>query len=236
MATPVVKALLFDVFGTVVDWRGSLIREINHVVTDFGLELPAADIADAWRQRYGPSMGRVLSGDAPYANLDALHRQSLMALLDERRVTLADTAVDQLVHAWHRPDPWPDAVEGLSRLKARYVIATFSNGNVALLAEMSKHGRLPWDVILTPELMRTYKKNLDSYRYAIALLGLEPRETMMVAAHAGELGAVASIGMGTAYIPRPTEHGTYDPSVLTPDVPVDVQATDLVDLADQLGA
>ena len=139
--TQSVRALLFDVFGTVVDWRGSVIREIDAVAFDLGVELESASIADDWRRRYGPSMQRVLSGEEPYANLDSLHLRSLTDVLDERDVDLPDHAVDRLVMAWHRLDPWPDAVAGLSRLKDRYVISTFSNGNVALLADMAKRAR-----------------------------------------------------------------------------------------------
>ena len=234
MALENVKALLFDVFGTVVDWRGSVIREIDEVSEDLDLELPSASIADDWRRRYGPSMDLVLEGREPYVNLDVLHRQSLEALLDERRISLPAESLDSLVLAWHRLEPWPDSIEGLARLKQRFVIATFSNGSIALLTDMAKHAGLPWDVILSPELVETYKRNLDSYRHAISLLGLESEEVMMVAAHDGELAAVSALGLRTAYVPRPTEHGGYDTSVLTTDVEVDVHATDLVDLAEQL--
>ena len=230
-----VQALLFDVFGTVVDWRGSLIAEITRVADGIGVDLPASELADDWRVRYGPSMDRVLAGDDAYANLDALHRSSLLQLLDERDLQLHDEAIGRLVLAWHRLEPWPDSVPGLTRLKSRYVLATMSNGNVALLVDMAKHGGLPWDVILTPELMQTYKKNLDSYRYVISLLGLRPEQTMMVAAHPGELRMVAGIGMRTAYVPRPTEFGDHDRRVVDIDAPVDVVCSDLENLADLLG-
>lgn len=230
-----VRALLFDVFGTVVDWRGSVIRHIERIGSDYEIDLAAADLADEWRRRYGPSMQAVLDGAGEYANLDDLHRSSLRAILEERGIDLPAPAIDELVLAWHRLDPWPDALPGLSRLKRRFIIGTMSNGNVALLVGMAKYGGLPWDVILTPELMRTYKKNLASYEYAIELLGLHPGQTMMVAAHAGELAAVTGLGMHTAYVPRPSEFGHYDPSVLDPGVDVDVIATDLEDLAARLG-
>lgn len=225
------RALLFDVFGTVVDWRGSIIREIDRIAADVDIALSAAEIADDWRGRYGPGMGRVLDGDEPYRNLDALHRELLLELLAEREIDLPGGVVDRLVSAWHRLLPWPDAVPGLTRLKARFVIATFSNGNVALLANMAKHAGLPWDVILTPELFATYKRDLDSYRRAIALLGLEPRQTMMVAAHPAELARVTTIGMRTAYVPRPLEFGIYDATTLDTEVPVDLIVNDLEHLA-----
>jgi 2-haloacid dehalogenase len=230
-----VRALLFDVFGTVVDWRGSLLVEITRVADEVGVDLPAAEIVDDWRARYGPSMDRVLAGEEPYANLDALHRASLLQLLDERDLRLPDASIDRLVLAWHRLEPWPDSVPGLIRLKSRYVLATMSNGNLALLIDMAKHSGLPWDVILTPELMQTYKKNLDSYRYVISLLGLRPEQTMMVAAHPGELRAVAEIGMRTAYVPRPAEFGDRDHPGMEIDIPVDVRCSDLENLAELLG-
>jgi len=229
-----VRALLFDVFGTVVDWRGSLIAEISQIAAELGIDLPAPAIADDWRSRYGASMDRVLVGDAPYANLDALHRASLVQLLEERDLHLADDVIERLVLAWHRCRPWPDSVPGLTRLKSRYVLATMSNGNVALLVDMAKHSGLPWDVILTPELMQTYKKNLESYRYAISLLGLRPEQTMMVAAHPGELKAVATIGMRTAYVSRPTEFGDRERHDGGPDGPVDLTCSDLENLAELL--
>ncbi len=231
-----VRALLFDVFGTVVDWRGSLITEITQITDEMGIDLPAAELADDWRGRYGPSMERVLAGSDPYVNLDTLHRASLLQLLDERGVRLSGETIERLVFAWHRLEPWPDSVRGLTRLKSRYVLATMSNGNVALLVDMAKHAGLPWDAILTPELMQTYKKNLDSYRYVISLLGLRPEQTMMVAAHPGELRMVGGIGMRTAYVPRLAEFGDSGQPVVELDTPVDVVCTDLENLADLLGA
>jgi 2-haloacid dehalogenase len=229
-----VRALLFDVFGTVVDWRGSVMREIESVGSDLDLEVDSAELADAWRSRYGPSMDAVLTGVEPYRNLDALHRSSLQSLLSERGIEMESTDVDRLVTAWHRLDAWPDAAEALNRLRNRYIIGTMSNGSVALLTNMAKYAGLPWDVILTPELLRTYKKNLESYRYVTSLLGLEPSQVMMVAAHIGELKAVKTIGMRTAYVPRPMEFGSWDASVLDTDVIVDLRCEDLSDLADRL--
>lgn len=229
-----VEALLFDVFGTVVDWRTSVIREVDAVSAHLGWKLDAAELTDAWRGRYGPSMDRVVNGDVPYANLDALHRTTLTDLLGERGVHADEAIVDRLATAWHRLEPWPDSVEGLTRLKRSYVIGTMSNGSIALLTNMAKRAGLPWDVILSPELMRTYKSNLKSYEYAISLLGLEPHQTMMVAAHAHELDRVMALGMRTAYVPRPAEYGRWDESVLSTEVSVDVRCRDLVDLADQL--
>lgn len=231
-----VRALLFDVFGTVVDWRGSVIREIEAVSSDLDLDVDPADLTDAWRARYGPSMDAVLTGVKPYRNLDALHRSSLQSLLSERNIEMDPTHVDRLVTSWHRLDAWPDAVEALDRLRNRYIIGTMSNGSVALLTNMAKYAGLPWDVILTPELLHTYKRNLESYRYVISLLGFEPSQVMMVAAHIGELEAVMTIGMKTAYVPRPMEFGAWDASVLDIDITVNLRCADLTELADRLGA
>jgi 2-haloacid dehalogenase len=228
---PDVRALLFDVFGTVVDWRGSLVAELRRLGTELGIDFAAEEIADDWRARYGPGMQRLLDGDGPYQNLDSLHESWLRDLLAERNLRLPTPAVERLVGVWHRLEPWPDAVPGLTRLRTRFLIATFSNGNVGMLVDMAEHAGLPWDVVLTPELFATYKADLDSYRRAIDLLGLEPPETMMVAAHAGELRRVAALGMRTAYVPRPMEFGTYDPGVQRLEEPVDVVADDLEQLS-----
>ena len=229
------RALLFDVFGTVVDWRGSLIRNVTQVADRDGIEIPAGRLADEWRHRYGPSMQRVLDGDLPWMNLDELQALTLGDIATDWGLGLTPDQIEELTACWHRLDPWPDAVAGLHRLKEHFILATMSNGNVALLVNMARHAGLPWDALLSAELARRYKRDLESYRFNIALLGLQPEDTMMVAAHGRELAVVATIGMRTAYIQRPHEWGEYDPERLDPGCAVDYLCSDIGDLADQLG-
>ena len=231
-----IKALLFDVFGTVVDWRGSVIREGEKLGKEKGLDVDWAAFADAWRGKYQPSMQRVRSGEVPWTNLDALHRASLEELLEEFGVAgLTDEDKDHLNRAWHRLAPWPDSVPGLTRLKQRYVIAPLSNGNVALLTNMAKRAGLTWDLILSAELVRHYKPDREAYRASVEFLGLRPEEVVMVAAHPDDLHAAAGAGLRTAYVHRPLEFGPG--SEPEPPEPVfDHSATDFIDLAERLGA
>ena len=234
-----VKALTFDVFGTVVDWRTSLIREIKSTAQTAGIEaIDAPAMADAWRAGYPKIMQQVRDGTRPWAPLDTLHR----AILDEDLIpsyaldTLTEDARDHLNRAWHRLDPWPDAVQGLTRLKQRYTIATLRNGNVALLVNMAKHGNLPWDAVLSAELFGHFKTDAEVYLGAARLLGLAPEQVMMVATHAGDLRAAASNGLRTAYIPRPLEWGPDRPQPGKRDDDVfDLEVGDLLELADVLG-
>jgi 2-haloacid dehalogenase len=197
-------ALIFDVFGTVVDWRSAVIREGEALDRKKDLDVDWAAFADAWRGRYAPSMDRVRNGEIPWTNLDALHRASLEELLEEFGVeSLSGEEKDHLNRVWHRLDPWPDAVEGLTRLKERYVIAPLSNGNVALLVNMAKRAGLPWDLILSAELVRHYKPDPETYLMAPELLSLRPEQVMMVAAHVHDLRAARENGLRTAYVPRP---------------------------------
>ncbi|MDP9375422.1 MAG: haloacid dehalogenase type II [Chloroflexota bacterium] len=236
-----VRALAFDVFGTVVDWRGTIIREGAALNREKGLDVDWPRFADAWRGRYRPSMDRVMRGELPWTGLDALHRLALDDLLAEFGVAgLKEADKDRLNRVWHRLDPWPDAVAGLARLKARFILATLSNGNVALLVNMAKRAGLPWDCILSAELARAYKPDPAVYRMAADLLGLRPHEVMMVAAHPDDLRAARAQGLRTAFVPRPLEFGPApggspapDP---TPDSDFDVVAADFLDLARRLGA
>lgn len=231
-----VRALAFDVFGTVVDWRSTIIREGEELNREKGLGVDWAAFADAWRGRYAPSMDRVRRGEQPWTNLDALHRASLDELLEEFAVEgLSEEDNDHLNRVWHRLEPWPDSVEGLARLKSRYVITPLSNGNVALLTQMAKRAGLPWDLILSAELVRHYKPDPEAYLMVPDLLGLRPEQVMMVAAHPDDLRAAAENGLKTAYIPRPLEHGPGG-SAEEPDPAFDVIAEDIVDLAEKLGA
>ncbi|QYN35841.1 haloacid dehalogenase type II [Pseudonocardia sp. DSM 110487] len=228
-----VRALVFDVFGTVVDWRGGIAREVRRLLP--GLDAEA--LADAWRGRYVPSMDRVRRGELPWTSLDELHRTSLDELLAEFGVPGVPEAVrNELVLAWHRLDPWPDSVEGLTRLKDRYVIASLSDGNVALLVDMAKHGGLPWDTVLSAELFGHYKPDPEAYDGAARLLGLPPERVLMVAAHVGDLAAARARGLRTAYIHRPREHGSAAAPPPETDPEADVSVASLTELAAQLGA
>lgn len=237
-----VRALTFDVFGTVVDWRGSIIAEGERLTVTTGLALDRLDwgrFADAWRGRYHPSMERVMRGELPWTNLDALHRASLDEVLREFGVSsLTGEQKDDLNRVWHRLRPWPDSVAGLTGLRQRYILATLSNGNVRLLVDMAKHAGLPWDVILSAELARAYKPDPRVYRVAAELLELRPSEILMVAAHPADLQAAASQGMRTAYVPRPLEYGPDAAPGLVPDPTAgsdfNLVATDFLDLAHRL--
>ena len=237
METATVRALTFDVFGTVVDWRGSVIREGKALGEAKGIDVDWARFADAWRGGYGPSMDRVRRGDLPWTNIDALHRIVLDDLLDEFGIgELSEDEKSDLNRVWHRLEPWPDSVPGLGRLKAGFAIATLSNGNVALLTNMAKNAGLPWDCILSAELARHYKPDPEVYRMAADLLGLQPGEVMMVAAHKGDLQAARGVGMPTAFVPRPLEFGPERPVDTDPEPWIDVVASDFEDLAAKLGA
>ena len=231
------RALVFDVFGTVVDYRGTIIREGEQLNREKGLTVDWATFADAWRGQYRPNMQRVMNHELPWTNLDALHRMSLDELLPEFGVTsLSENEKVHLNKVWHRLTPWPDAVEGLTRLKQRYILGTLSNGNVGLLVDMAKYSSLPWDVIFSAELVKAYKPDPRPYQMTYQLLGVQPSEVMLVAAHKDDLLAAKAQGLRAGFVPRPLEkgpHGAYDS---TPDPSFDVVASDFVDLARQLGA
>lgn len=232
-----VPALVFDVFGTVVDWRSSVIREGEDLGRRKGMSVDWAKFADAWRAGYAPSMDRVRRGELPWTNLDALHRLVLDRLLAEFHVEgLTEAEKDRFNRVWHRLQPWPDAVAGLTRLKRRHVIATLSNGNVALLTNMAKHAGLPWDCILSSELARRYKPDLAVYQLAADLLGLRPAQVLMVAAHKGDLQAARKVGLKTAFVPRPREYGENRKPDAGTEPWIDVAATDFLELAQKLGA
>ena len=232
-----VRALTFDVFGTVVDWRGSIIREGQLLAARKGYNVDWARFADSWRSGYGPAMNKVRSGELPWTKIDDLHRMILDDLVDE--YSLSGMSEAELVHfneAWHRLSPWPDTVSGLNKLKSKYVITTLSNGNVSLLTHMAKNGGLPWDAILSAELSGHYKPDPEAYLKAADLLSLKPEQVMMVAAHPGDLRAAARTGLKTAYVIRPLERGPGRPVNRNPDGEFDYTAEDFNDLAWQLGA
>ncbi len=228
-----VKAILFDVFGSVVDWRTSLIGDFSVWASSRGLEADWVGLVDAWRGAYAPSMDRVRRGDMPWTNFDNLQAQSLEQLGPRFGLprTLSDADRAYLLTGWRRLRPWPDAVAGLTRLKAHYVIAPLSNGNVALLVDLAKHAGLPWDMVFATELFRHYKPDPETYLGAVALLGLAPGEVMMAAAHNYDLAAARALGLKTAFFPRPTEYGPHQTRDFTADSDWDVVAADIEDLA-----
>ncbi len=236
MAIQNVHALTFDVFGTVVDWRSSLIREGEALGRKKGFGVDWAKFADAWRGLYQPAMDEVRSGRRAWTKLDDLHRESLDKLLVQFGIQgLSEREIDHLNRAWHRLDPWPDSVPGLTRLKKKFVLATLSNGNVALMVNMARHGGLPWDTVLGAEVARHYKPQPEAYLTTASLLGLAPSECMMVAAHNGDLAAASAVGLRTAFVPRPNEHGPGQAKDVKPAREWDVIASDFVDLAARLG-
>ena len=230
-----VRALVFDVFGTVVDWRGSIIREGARLGRARQLRVNWAAFADAWRAGYRPAMARVRSGELPWTTIDRLHRMILEDLLRQFGIArLSEAEIDHLNRVWHRLRPWRDARRGLARLKRDYVIATLSNGNVALLVDMAKYAKLPWDCVLSAELFRHYKPDPEAYLGAAQVLGLPPQEVMMVAAHKDDLFAAKACGLRTAFVRRPLEFGPKVRMDVKPERAFDVNAEDFVDLADQL--
>ena len=230
-----VKALTFDVFGTVVDWYSSIVTEGEKFGDTHSIDIDWAQFALKWRAGYGPAMNKVRHGELPWQNIDALHRLILDSLLDEYNIAdLSEADKDHLNRVWHRLKPWPDAVSGLTRLREKYIIATLSNGNVALLTNMAKFGRLPWDCILSAELTGHYKPDPEVYEAAATLLGLSSNEVMMVAAHPGDLRASQAVGFQTALVPRPLEYGPGRVQEVTAH-PSDVVANDFNELADLLG-
>jgi 2-haloacid dehalogenase len=224
------KALLFDVFGTCVDWRSSIAREAA------ALGLPGERVADAWRARYQPQLETVRRAEREWVVLDVLHREALDDVLDTLGLELGEAERDELTLAWHRLDPWPDTVAGLTRLKRRYVIAPCSNGHIAQSVNLARHAGLPWDAILGAEIAHAYKPQPEVYLASVAALGIEPGEAMMVAAHNGDLVAAAGCGLPTAFVARPREYGPEQQSDLHADGDVDVETDDFLALADALGA
>ncbi len=236
---PSPKALAFDVFGTVVDWRSGVARDAGPMLATLGLDrIDPRAFADDWRARYQPKLEEVRSGRRPFVILDVLHRESLEDLLGAYGVppeAVGEAGLAGLARAWHRLDPWPDAVEGLTRLKRRFPIVTLSNGNVALLVEMARRAKLPWDAILGAEVSRSYKPLPDAYLATARMLDIAPAELCLVAAHHSDLAAARACGLQTAYVDRPLEYGGR----LAPDAHAaqawDYAATSLSELAERLG-
>jgi len=238
-ALPGVKALVFDVFGTVVDWREGVARDARTFLARHGrTEVDAYAFADAWRRRYQPAMEEVRAGRRPFTRLDVLHRENLEQVLREHGMEperIEPAELDWLNRAWHRLDPWPDAIPGLLRLKARYFIAPLSNGNILLLANMAKRAGIPWDAILGAEPVRAYKPQPEAYARTAEILALAPAELAMVAAHNGDLAAARRVGLRTIFVPRPTEHGPGQTTDLRAESDWDIVAGSFEDVADRLG-
>jgi 2-haloacid dehalogenase len=234
-----IKALVFDVFGTVVDWREGVARDLRAFFDRHGVRGrdPHA-AADAWRQRYQPAMEECRSGRRPFARLDVLHRENLGAVLLDHGIDVSAIdadELDELNRAWHRLDPWPDVVQGLTRLKTSYIIAPLSNGNISLLLNMAKRAGLPWDAILGAEVAHAYKPQPAAYLRTVDILGLRPDDLCLVAAHNSDLAAARACGLKTAFVARPLEHGPAQASDLAPAEQWDFVAADFLDFAGQLG-
>jgi 2-haloacid dehalogenase len=227
-----IRALAFDVFGTVVDWHGSVAAEVARL----RLPVDGGGFALAWRAGYAPAMQAVRAGTLPWTNIDGLHRRILDGLLAERGLALPEGERVALNRIWHRLSPWPDSVAGLVRLKRRYIVAALSNGNVALLVNMARHAGLPWDMVFSAELFGHYKPDPECYLGAARLLDLEPRQVLMVAAHPSDLRGAQAAGLRSALVKRPLERGPD--GALEPWQPgeFDLVAEDFLDLARQLGA
>ncbi|MGL6110627.1 MAG: haloacid dehalogenase type II [Rubrivivax sp.] len=231
------RALAFDVFGTVVDWRSSIVREGQMLSAANGLQVDWPAFADAWRAGYAPAMDRTRGAGADWADIDTLHRQILDGLVPRFGLqALSEAERVQLNQVWHRLMPWPDAVGGLNRLRCRYPISTLSNGNVSLLVDMARHAGLPWDCVLSGELIRKYKPDPEVYLMAARLLGCKPHQLMLVAAHPGDLRAAQACGLRTAYVHRALEFGAEAPPRPARPEGFDLITSDFVDLARQLDA
>ena len=226
------QVLAFDIFGTVVDWHGSIAQEMQQ-------RYPQVDgdaFALAWRAGYAPAMARVMSGELPWTLIDALHRQILDTILPDFGLShLGETERAQLNHVWHRLAAWPDVVAGLTRLKAKYILCTLSNGNLNLLTRLSKQAALPWDCILSAETFQAYKPNPRTYGGVARVFDVAPAQVMLVATHHDDLAAARACGLRTAYIERPLEYGAHHPKDGATVAANELHARDLLALADLLG-
>ncbi|WP_253904184.1 haloacid dehalogenase type II [Arthrobacter sp. Br18] len=230
--------MCFDTFGTIVDWRTGIVRDVRAFTTAQGLQLDAERFADDWRGLYQPALESVRSGARPFATLDELHSESLLSILDSHNVNpdrFGPGVLRELNRSWHHLPAWPDSIPGLTALRSRYIIGPLSNGNTSLLVNMAKNTGLPWDVIIGSDVTRAYKPSPESYLRTAAFLDLEPGELMLVAAHNEDLDAAQRSGLATAFIPRSTEHGPHQTSDLSPTGAWDIASTSMTDLARQLG-
>ncbi|GAB3538387.1 haloacid dehalogenase type II [Noviherbaspirillum agri] len=227
-----IKVIAFDVFGTVVDWHGSIAREIDAM----DLPVDGSTFALAWRDGYKPAMQRVMSGELGWKKIDELHRMILDDILLRFGITsLTEEQKKHLNKVWHRLDAWPDSVEGLTRLKSRYMVCTLSNGNIGLLADMAKHAGLPWDCILSAEVFRAYKPDPAAYLGVAQIFDVAPEEVMLAAAHQDDLAGARACGLKTGYIERASEFGSTRLKDVSPDPANTLHAKSILDLAEQLG-
>jgi len=232
---PQIKALLFDVFGTVVDWRTGVSSVATKLQKKYKIKFDSSEFADSWRAEYQPAMEEVRSGRRQFIILDELHRENLSRIKKKYQLDLiTEEDEDKLIKSWHQLPGWPDSTEGLKRLKKRFTIASQSNGNVALIVNMAKHSDLPWDVVLGAEVVKHYKPTPDSYKVACNMLGLNTNECMMVAAHNSDLKAARDQGLKTAFVLREKEHGPLQTTDLKPDTEWDYVCKDFIDLAKKL--
>ena len=231
-STPAPKILAFDIFGTVVDWHGSIAREVDALQIGVG----GSDFAIAWRAGYQPAMQRVRSGELGWTRIDELHRMVLEQVLGRFGISHLDEAQkSDLNRVWHRLDPWPDSVAGITRLKTRHTVCTLSNGNIGLLTNMAKRAGLPWDCILSAEVFRAYKPDPQTYLGVARTFDLDPGEVMLVAAHHDDLAAARDCGLLTAYIERPLEFGAAAPKDVSPRAGNTLHCANIVALAQRLG-
>jgi 2-haloacid dehalogenase len=231
-----IKVLAFDVFGTVVDWHQGIAREIDAMRDEMQLGVSGDEFALAWRAGYKPAMQRVMSGELGWTLIDDLHRLILDELLERFGIDhLGEEQKRHLNKAWHRLPPWPDSVEGLTRLKSRHMVCSLSNGNLGLLADMAKNAGLPWDCILSAEVFRKYKPDPATYLGVAKVFDVTPAEVMLVAAHQDDLAAARGCGLKTAYIERPAEFGADRPKDVSPNPANTLHAKSLTDLAALLG-
>ena len=236
MPLPPVKALFFDVFGTLVDWRSSIAREAEELLRPLAPSCDWLAFANAWRREYQPAMEEIRSGRLAFCKLDILHRRNLERILPRFEITnVPDDILVDLNLAWHRLDAWPDSSPGLQRLRTKFRIAPVSNGNISLMVDLARRNSFPWDMILGAEIAHDFKPKPRVYLAACEALDLAPADCVMVAAHSSDLSAAAACGLRTAHIARPDENGPGR-GEKAPSVPVDVAAKDLGDLAGQLGA
>lgn len=229
-------AIVFDTFGTVVDWRTSLINDLSDYGRRRGVDADWPGLVDAWRAAYHPSMDRVRKGELPWTRLDDLHRSSLDRLLAQFAIKgLTEDDLAYLNKGWHRLHPWPDSVAGLTRLKSRFIIGPLSNGNVSLLLNMAKFAGIPWDMIFGSDLFQHFKPDPETYLGVARMLDLQPNQVMMAAAHNNDLAAARRCGLQTAFFPRPAEYGPHQVRDTQAEADWDIVASDIEDLATQLG-
>jgi 2-haloacid dehalogenase len=229
------RGLLFDVFGTLVDWRSSISRDAREILSPLGISTQWEAFADAWRAAYQPALEEIRSGREPFRLLDEIHRQNLEKVVQDAGLgPLEEGTLKALNLAWHRLDAWSDVHEGLTRLHRRYRLAPCSNGNLSLVSDLSRHNGWTWDGILGAEIARDYKPKPSVYLASAAALGSRPESTLMVAAHPVDLRAAAELGMRTAFIARPLEHGTGKPESIV-GMHFDWTVDSLTELADRLG-